>query len=153
VILTALAAGVAYLFWLRKARDNAEVLDEGGQRRDRRWLFWGWIVPGANLVVPLQFVGDIWRASRPRGNNTGMPLVLLWWAAFLATTAGSLWLQWGVPDPDEATDLAGLVDIVRELATIAAVTTVAECLAGVLAIVVVFRITRWQATPRREATD
>ena len=153
VLLTVLAAGVVYLFWLRAARDNPEVLDSGGQRRDRRWLFWGWIVPGANLVIPFQFVGDIWRASRPPVSTTRMQLVYLWWLAYACALVGSLWLQWGVPDPANATDLANLAAITHESATVATVTTAAECVAGLLAILVVRQITRWQAIQRRVVSD
>jgi hypothetical protein len=153
VLLTVLAAGVAYLFWLRAARENAEVLDAAGQRRDRRWLFWGWIVPGANLVIPFQFVGDIWRASRPAGSTTRMQLVVLWWLTYAATLVGSMWLQWGVADPEEATDLVDVAAITHEAANVATVTTAVECVAGLLAILVVRQITRWQAVQRRVVFD
>jgi hypothetical protein len=149
VLLVALAAGLAYLFWLHAARENAEVLDADSQRRDRRWTFWGWIVPGANLVIPFQFVGDIWRASRPPDKPRGMLLVVMWWLAVVAAFAGSLWLQWGLPDPEDATDLDELADITHDAANVTTVTAAVECVAGLLAILVVRQITRWQATQRR----
>jgi len=153
VLVTVFVAGVAYLFWLRAARENAEVLDADSQRRDRRWGFWGWIVPGANLVIPFQFVGDIWRASRPADSTTRISLVVLWWLAYAATLIGSLWLQWGVPDPEGAPDLASLAAITHEAADVTTVTTAVECVAGLLAILVVRQITRLQAIQRRVVSD
>ena len=68
VLLTALAAGVTYLFWLRAARDNAEVLDGDRQRRDRRLereagqLALG---IGRDLIPVLQKRADGWLRKEP----------------------------------------------------------------------------------------
>lgn len=46
--------------------------------------FFGWILPIANLFVPYQLVGDIWRAGLPaarRGKTAWLPA--LWWTSFL----------------------------------------------------------------------
>jgi len=104
-------------------------------------------------VIPFQFVGDIWRASRPPDSTTRMQLVVLWWLTYAATLVGSLWLRWGVPDPEQAPDLAGLAAITHESADVATVTTAVECVAGLLAILVVHQITRWQAIQRRVVSD
>jgi Domain of unknown function (DUF4328) len=58
------ATMIVFVVWFHRARVNAE---RSGwlQRRARAWTFWGWIVPIADLFVPFQLMGDIWRAGLP----------------------------------------------------------------------------------------
>ncbi|MFI6298195.1 DUF4328 domain-containing protein [Nonomuraea sp. NPDC050790] len=91
VELTAYLAAVAgFLFWLFRARDNAEALSPEPHRHSRKWLTLGWVVPVVNLWFPKQIVDDIWVASTP-GRVTGVGLgharrpglVWAWWLTWL----------------------------------------------------------------------
>ncbi len=79
-----LVTGIVFVMWFGRARINAEA-SGWRQRRARAWTFWGWIVPLANLFVPFQLMGDIWRASLPedRRRETAW-LPGLWWTCLLA---------------------------------------------------------------------
>ena len=82
------AAGVVLVVWFRRARINAES-HGWRQRRARGWAFWGWIVPIANLWIPFQLMGDIWRAGQPeqqRQRTAWRPA--LWWASWLLAALG-----------------------------------------------------------------
>lgn len=75
--------------WLAGMRDVADVLWREGQRRRRAWLFFGWVIPVAQLFVPKMFVNDLWAASRPKGRrHRGHPLLTAWWLSVLAAANG-----------------------------------------------------------------
>ena len=88
--------GVAFVAWAVRAYRNLPAL---GIRDRRYWTIWlvvGWILPGANLLVPKLLVDDIWRASSPRVPIDGGPgwqhrpvasVVNRWWCSFLVTPA------------------------------------------------------------------
>jgi Domain of unknown function (DUF4328) len=79
------ATVVVFLFWFSEARVNAELSD-WRQRRARPWAFWGWIIPIADLWIPFQIMGDIWRAHLPpqrRDKVAWLPVV--WWTSWLLT--------------------------------------------------------------------
>jgi hypothetical protein len=74
---------IVFVVWFRRARINAES-SSWRQRRARGWTLWGWIIPIADLFVPFQLMGDIWRAGLPptqRGKTAWLPA--LWWTAWL----------------------------------------------------------------------
>jgi len=109
--ILSVAAGLVFLAWFRRARISAEGRG-WHQRFARAWTFWGWIVPVANLWIPLQIMDDIWQASfprRPRGPVAWLPT--LWWAnwtlwgALLVLNRGTvvvLQLWWTSQPPDPA---------------------------------------------------
>jgi hypothetical protein len=77
------ATAIVFLIWFRRARVNAERL-AWRQRRARSWAFWGWVVPIANLWIPFQIMGDIWRAGLQPAHRAGTAwLPALWWATWL----------------------------------------------------------------------
>ncbi|WP_345565679.1 DUF4328 domain-containing protein [Nonomuraea rosea] len=78
-------AVVAFLAWLHRVRDNAELLSPDGHRRSRAWLFFGWAVPIVNFWFPKQIVDDIWYASTLAGRESSPSKGLIngWWAAWL----------------------------------------------------------------------
>jgi hypothetical protein len=83
--ITMAATILLFLIWFHRARMNAER-SSWRQRRARAWTFWGWLVPIANLWIPFQLMGDIWRAALPtrqRARTAWLPA--LWWAAWLLT--------------------------------------------------------------------
>jgi len=79
------ATAILFLAWFRRARINAER-STWRQRRARAWVILGWIIPIANLWVPFQLMGDIWRAGLPPARQTRVAwLPVLWWASWLLT--------------------------------------------------------------------
>jgi hypothetical protein len=84
----AFAASIAvFLVWFYRARARADGSD-WPQRRARGWAFWGWVIPVADLWIPLQIMQDIWRARQPRARCGNLPwLPGLWWASWLLTNS------------------------------------------------------------------
>lgn len=85
---------LVFSVWMSRMRDLAELAWPEGQRRSRAWLFFGWVVPVADVFVLKMFVNDLWAAARPtaRGER-GHPLLTFWWLSVLAagaTGAGAL---------------------------------------------------------------
>lgn len=79
------ATAILFVVWFRRARVNAER-STWRQRRARAWVILGWIIPFANLWVPFQLMGDIWRAGLPPARRTRVAwLPALWWASWLLT--------------------------------------------------------------------
>jgi hypothetical protein len=136
--LVCLVAAVVFLCWLRRARVNAELLSSAPHRHGRGWLVGAWFVPFVNLVVPFRIVSDIWLASAPptEARQIGTAPVLAWWLTALGT-----WLLYGVAfglrlDRSWQYTAAVLISLQGLLTVVAAA----------LAVVVVSRIGRWQAT-------
>ncbi|MGW1889526.1 DUF4328 domain-containing protein [Streptomyces sp. NPDC002004] len=80
--------GIVFVVWLRAARVNAEVFRPDGHELSRGWVFWGWVVPIANLWYPRRVVLDVWRSSDPRrpdgpGPRPSHGLVNAWWGLWL----------------------------------------------------------------------
>ncbi len=77
---------ILFLIWFRRARINAERCG-WRQRRARAWVFWGWVIPIANLWIPFQVMGDIWRAGLlpPERRSKIAWLPALWWTSWLLT--------------------------------------------------------------------
>jgi hypothetical protein len=93
----AIAAGVAVIVWLWRARTNAEIIDSSRFHAwGRTWLVVGWIVPVMNLWVPRHVVGDIWRSSSP---DREMTLVNTWWALWIVFTLSDV-LNQARPGPE-----------------------------------------------------
>jgi hypothetical protein len=129
---------VLFIIWFKRAYDHVEHL--GGNRRyGTGWAIGAWFVPILNLWRPKQIANDIWRAGDERGDSSISPWLTLWWAAFLIS-------NW-------ASQIAGRLsltgDTVDELQTAAAIYAFADgvdVIAAVLAIWVVWAITRRQAS-------
>ncbi|MGW1871482.1 DUF4328 domain-containing protein [Streptomyces mauvecolor] len=136
-----LAAAVVFLVWLWRARINSESSGGPGSHRHKRGMVvYGWMTPVANLWIPYRVVSDIWRASAPR-RNAPRGLVTTWWVLFAADTALSPALaRYYHSKPTEPT--------LRTTADLSTASAVLEVVAGVLIIVIIARVTRWQtATP------
>lgn len=125
-------AAVAFVMWLWRARANAELLvGPHGQRLTREWVIGAWICPVVNLWFPYQVVVDVWRASTPSREHRDA-LVVWWWMTFLVSWLFTRFIT-----------LAGVVDTVPLIASCAL-----DIASGVLALLVVRRITDWQALAR-----
>ncbi|GAA2900959.1 hypothetical protein GCM10010517_66710 [Streptosporangium fragile] len=91
VAATAVAAAVAYLNWLLRARRGAYR-----SRSPVAPVLAGWFAPVANLVVPAVLVDRLWLASRPPAGRRPRWLALLaaWWLSWLTALALVLARLW-----------------------------------------------------------
>ncbi len=90
--LLGILAGIFFLYWLWRARDNTEALAayEGGRSRPRHrhtpgWVIGSWICPIVQFWYPLHVVEDVIRASEPAsaaGSARTRGLIYGWWAAW-----------------------------------------------------------------------
>ncbi|WP_062438606.1 DUF4328 domain-containing protein [Herbidospora daliensis] len=138
---TLLLAGVCYWIWLFRVRANAEALAPYvKQRLGRPWLVFAWIVPIVSFWFPKQIVDDVWTASDPQNRKPG-GLAMTWWITWVLAVFGSNLVARGLIGAAELSDVrnAALVEMLFFPLTL---------LAGVLAIVVLNRITSLQALPR-----
>jgi len=79
---------LVFSVWMSRMRNVAELIWPEGQRRSRAWLFFGWVVPFADLFVLKMFVNDLWAAARPAAQRKrGHPLLTFWWLSVLAAGA------------------------------------------------------------------
>ncbi|GAA1931416.1 hypothetical protein GCM10009753_76550 [Streptantibioticus ferralitis] len=137
MFLISLAAGVAFLIWLWRARINAELMSgAAAHRRGRAWVVAAWITPVANLWYPYQIVSDIWQASAPR-RPVPVTLINAWWASFVAAVLVRP-IQWRMAS-QEATEHDVLAN-----ANLSTLLTALYLVAGVLIILIIRRNTAWQ---------
>jgi Domain of unknown function (DUF4328)/Interferon-induced transmembrane protein len=148
LVLALLAAGVVFIFWLWRARGNAELFCYGQHRRGRGWVLGGWFCPVVNLWFPKQIVDDVMVASDPRTPSRFPDLrripphgvVLAWWLTWVATMlrgpGGTSDLAADVPDVSDQAVGAGLSTL--------GVVLIAIC--AVLAIRVVRLVNRLQTS-------
>ncbi|MFD6530430.1 DUF4328 domain-containing protein [Streptomyces sp. NPDC060184] len=80
-----LGAAAAFLVWFLACRANAELLAPGSQRYTEGLTLCGFLVP-VLWWIPVRAALDIRDAS---GSTRGSALIIAWWAAFVAKTAGS----------------------------------------------------------------
>lgn len=88
--------GIAFVAWAVQAYRNLPALRIEERRYWTIWLVVGWVIPGANLLVPKLVVNDLWRASSPEVSVLGgdawqrrpvHTIVNRWWCSFLVTPA------------------------------------------------------------------
>lgn len=149
-----LAAGIVFIVWLWRARRNAEILCAARHRRARGWIVGGWVCPIVNLWFPHMVVTDVWNASKPSTPPNHLDLttmdrswtVNLWWLGFLGSSAAS----WYAQDRLRAQITP---DLLREAAIADTTATAAWVVAAVFIIRVMWKVTRWQSTPRPLGDD
>lgn len=94
-LLLALATAVVFIVWMWRAAKNNEALGRFYPRLKPGWAIAGWLIPLANLVIPVLILQDLWRGSEPstpRGDpgwrsNRGSSLIGWYWAAFILSSA------------------------------------------------------------------
>ncbi|WP_066372705.1 DUF4328 domain-containing protein [Herbidospora mongoliensis] len=141
---TLLLAGIFYWVWLFRVRANAEALSPHvKQRLGRVWLVLGWIVPIISFWFPKQIVDDIWTASDPQQRKPG-GLAMTWWITWVLSVFGSNLVARFVFGSTELADLqsAALIEMIFFPLTL---------VSGILAIMVLNKITSLQAIPRAAA--
>ena len=96
LLVSLVATGAAFVAWAVRAYRNLPALGITERRYWTIWLVVGWVIPGANLLVPKLLVADIWRASSPTvpvddgdrwQRRPVASLVNRWWCSFLLTPA------------------------------------------------------------------
>src|SRR5262245_9391275 len=86
----AIALVVLVILWQWRCVSNARALGRERARISPGWVIAGWLVPGANLVVPYLSLQDLWRNTDPQsapGSDwrrlPGSPLVSAFWIAYV----------------------------------------------------------------------
>ncbi len=126
----AILTGIAFMVWMWRAAKNNEALGRSRARFGPGWAIGGWLIPVANLVIPVLIMQDLWRGadpSIPRGDSRWKIgdrslLVGFWWGLLLFGRLMILVGNGRVDDPTTLDDLRGGIDlqIVGQLSTLAA---------------------------------
>jgi hypothetical protein len=86
---------VTYCLWVHQAHANLRLLAAGGLHYSPAWAVAWYFIPGANLVLPLLVMFEIYKASDPEvpaGKPFGWKesrvslLIPLWWGFWLAAS-------------------------------------------------------------------
>jgi hypothetical protein len=134
---------VLIIIWMYRAAKNNDALDRPYPRLKPGWAIAGWLIPFANLVMPVLMLQDLWRganASTRRGDpswraNKGSALIGWYWVALLVASVRN-----GV---GRSNARFASTDELRDLRThdiVAIVGMGAAIAAAVLAIMVIRRI-------------
>jgi hypothetical protein len=131
-----LFAEVAFIVWLYQARRNLDRHGETGMSWRRGWTIGAWFVPLANAVIPALVVGEVFDRSKPKAvpGRRRSRLVTAWWVALLLTFYGAgVRFDWhGIVQLDGGR----FWNVINGLA---------GCVAAVLAVQLIRRVTAWQA--------
>lgn len=113
--------GAAFVFWAVQAYRNLPALAIEERRYWTIWLVIGWVIPGANLLVPKLLVDDLWRGSSPEATVVGgtswqrrpvASIVNRWWVSFLVSPAivvlGVVLARGGLEDFEQKLAVGGL---------------------------------------------
>lgn len=141
-------AGILFLIWLNRANKNLAALKPQHVEFSSGWAVGWWFVPFAALVKPFQVVREVWWESDPDRSDEHQFLTTslhsapaymgVWWAAWIIANIAENILG-RVFDPDRMSSVAvsGYIFILAG---------VASAIAGVLAIFLVYDITKRQDT-------
>ncbi|WP_067539200.1 DUF4328 domain-containing protein [Nocardia crassostreae] len=80
LLITVPIAAVTLICWQLRANRNAETLSPGGPRLGRSWVVAGWIVPLANLFLPVVAIHQL---TRPGGSGVATALAGAWWVTWI----------------------------------------------------------------------
>jgi hypothetical protein len=137
-LLLGLVTVTVFLVWFHRAYRNLPSLGVATRRFGTGWAVGAWFVPFLNLIRPKQIADDIWRASvagdGPNDSDPSLLPVHVWWGLFIG--AGALaWIAFVLTIDDPASVGGVAVDIASRCAYM---------LAGIAALIVVYRITTGQ---------
>lgn len=138
VMLGGLAvASVAFCMWIFRASKNIQAFGRP-LKMSPGWAVGSFFIPILSLWRPYVAIANVWEMSDPDlgpyAPTKGKTFVLVWWIVWAISGAGS----WG--DPAEVTDW-GTLSTQSGLAWFSTVTGV---VAGVMAIMLIHRLTRRQ---------
>lgn len=135
--------GLAFVTWAVRAYRNLPALGINERRYWTIWLVVGWIIPGANLLVPKLLVDDIWRASSPDAPIDGADewhrrpvasIVNRWWCSFLVTPAivvlGVVTARGGLDDFEQQVAV-GAMGVLAAISIVVAATAARQLMAVV----------------------
>jgi ABC-type Fe3+ transport system permease subunit len=146
-LLLSLVLLVLIIIWTYRAMKNNEALGRPYPRLKPGWGIAGWLIPFANLVIPVLILQDLWRGSEvstPRGDpnwrsNGGSALVGWYWGVFLVSN-----LRNGSGSTSDENYSRSYFEDIRTSDQIALAGMVASVAAAVLGILVVRRIAERQ---------
>ena len=136
------ASAVAFIAWMYRASQNLAPLN-GYDRRYQKYppvhtVFW-WFVPVAHLWQPYRVMKSIWNESHGLAEDVSSRLLMVWWLFWLVFNALGWVTLWTTFDPAyaniESLINAGYRAIASQLCMV---------VAGVLAVVIVLKVTRAQ---------
>ena len=136
--LTGLTA-IAWLAWQHRGQENLPALGARGTRFTPGWAVGWWFVPIANLVRPVQAVGELVRASDPAGKEVewkGRPvpvLVWTWWTALVGSRVLAI-VATAIGGQDATLDAHRTADQLNQL------TLAIDAVGGLLAIALIGRV-------------
>lgn len=85
-----LATAVVFIVWQWRSAKNNDLLGKIRPRYSPGWSIGGWLIPFANLVIPLRIMHDLWQGSDPQARNyrdwRSLPkwsLMAWWWGCYL----------------------------------------------------------------------
>ncbi|WP_342776400.1 DUF4328 domain-containing protein [Streptomyces armeniacus] len=141
-----LATAILWVLWFGRLRANAEAFAPGQLRYEPGLAYGVWFIPICNFFMPKQIANDIWGASKPAppghwyGGRLPAQRGLLngWWTTWVISfffTFVSSWESWYEDGTVEGASETLAVTFFSDLLMI-------TC--GILAIIMVLRLTRWQ---------
>lgn len=148
--LVSQATIVLWLVWQHQATANLWASGRTRLRVTPGWAVGWWFVPVANLWMPLIAMREVdRRSSADDAPRKASPLLAAWWAAWLASSLAPIVgvvavalpkiVDWG-RSIDERAITVDISPMLRAIAPWIVVAGVLQCLAAVLAVLVVGRI-------------
>lgn len=136
-LLTWLASLGLFLIWFYRANANARAMGAedlmGSPGLSVGWFF----IPLAWFFMPYVVVRDTWKASEaPRDwqGRSGSPLIGFWWVAMVVANLAAT-IAWRIAAEGDygAYEAVGVLDLISDLATVAAGLLGAQVVAGIQA--------------------
>lgn len=147
--LLVLASAVLFVVWLRRAYGSNRV-DPAALRFGAGWTIGAWFVPFLNLVRPFGLVRDLGRGLGDRAAGAGLRwLVPAWWAAWLGMNLVNSVSSTLSRRSDDLAPVESLRHLHRWL-WLDGVSSAVTAVAGVLAALLVLRVTRALEVGRAE---
>ncbi len=147
-VALSLAVLVLIIIWTWRAAKNNETLGRRFPRFSPGWTIAGWLIPLANLVLPVLVLQDLWRGSDPHvlrddhgwRSGPGSGLVGWYWTAFVPASVRF----YGGGSEETGFDVRNHLRSVRTGDSVALAGSGFGVVAAVLGVQVVRRITRRQ---------
>ena len=149
-------SAITFLLWYSRAYRNTIALGVQNPRYGTRWAVAYWFLPIVNLFRPKQVMNDIWRGSDPSLPPSAaswrarrVPLLLAWWWA--AWLISNFVANISIRTSLRADPLRPSLDSLRTEAIAYVAADVTDVVAGILAILVIRKVTARQEERRVRA--